>query len=66
MTGHKQPRAESAVTDELDAKVVERVLSAAVEGAFSKACQVLTSETKMADLDDATFQPVRAASSSGP
>ena len=66
MTGRKQPRAESDETDELHAKVVERVLSAAAEGAFSKACQVLASETKLADLDNATFRQLEQLHSPGP
>jgi hypothetical protein len=51
LCGRKQARSESVAADELDPRVVERVITAAAEGALSKACQ----ETKLADLDEATF-----------
>jgi hypothetical protein len=66
LCGRKQARSESVAADELDPRVVERVITAAAEGALSKACQVLSQETKLADLDEATFLQLERLHPLGP
>ena len=54
----------AAATDELDLKVVDRVVAAAAKGA--KACQVLSEEAKLADLNDDTFRQLEKLHPLGP